>query len=315
VRPTALELLLAYGFLGALLIADRKRRFAMLAACAFVACVDLGFWYVERFHRSDLRVSFLSVGQGDSAVVELPGSEVMVIDGGGVSATFDVGERIVAPYLDTRKIGSIDWLVLSHADFDHYGGLGFLASDVGAGELWWNGIAGRGVHFDAFLRSLRENDVPVAEVRRGFRRHVGGVEIQILSPSEAIPGDLNNGSLTLRLSYGPTTLLFPGDLEAEGERRLLAGSPELLRSTILKVPHHGSRTSSTAAFLDAVDPRHAVVSAGYENHFGMPHAEVLERYRRRGTRVWRTDEDGAILFRIAKDGTIRVEPFRDKQSS
>jgi competence protein ComEC len=110
-------------------------------------------------------------------------------------------------------------------------------------------------------------------------------------------------------------LLFPGDLEAEGERRLLNGSLDLLPSTILKVPHHGSRTSSSDAFLDAVAPRHAVVSAGYDNHFGMPHAEVLARYRARGTRVWRTDEDGAILFRIAKDGAIRVEPFRDKHSS
>jgi competence protein ComEC len=311
VRPTAFELVLSYGFLAALLVANRKRRRAALAACAVLACADAGYWYAERFHRADLRVTFLSVGHGDSAVIEFPGSAVMVVDGGGLSATFDVGERIVAPYLGTRKIGEVDALVMSHAQFDHFGGLGFLVSDIGARELWWNGIAGHGVRFDAFWRSLEENGVRPAEVRRGFRRRVGGVEILALAPGEAIPNDPNDGSLTLRLRYGPTTLLFPGDLEADGERRLLAGADGLLRSTILKVPHHGSRTSSTAAFLDAVSPRHAVVSAGYDNRFGMPHAEVIDRYRERGTRIWRTDQDGAIVFRIAADGSIRVRAFRD----
>jgi competence protein ComEC len=313
--PNLIELTLAYAALGGLLVTDRRRRRLVLALCAGLAAADTAYWYVERFHRTDLRVTFLSVGQGDSAVVEFPGSEVMVVDGGGLSATFDVGERIVAPYLWTRKIGAVDTLVLSHAQFDHYGGLGFLAAEVGARALWWNGMPGSGKLFDAFLRAVRENGVDVTEVRRGFQHRVGGVEIVALAPEPSFRGDLNDGSLALRLRYGPTSILFAGDLEVEGERRLLAAASDLLPSTILKVPHHGSRTSSTAAFLEAVAPTHAVVSAGHDNRFGMPHPEVVAAYRERGVRLWRTDRHGAVAFRIGAGGDVEVRPMRHGLSS
>ena len=143
-------------------------------------------------------------------------------------------------------------------------------------------------------------------VRDGFRRTIGGVEVYALHPGEGLSAGDNDSSLTLRLRYGPTTVLFPGDLEAEGERALLEAHGGEVRSTLLKAPHHGSRTSSSPAFLDAVAPEIAIVSAGNNNRFGFPHQAVLERYRERNVELWRTDRDGAVTVRIAVDGTIQI---------
>jgi competence protein ComEC len=304
--PTRLELLLVYGALGSALVRSRRWRRAVGAVCLAALAVDGAYWWARRFHRRDLEVTFLSVGQGDSAVVEFPGSQVMVVDGGGLSPTFDPGERIIAPYLWSRKIGRIDVLALSHAEYDHYGGLGFLASDFGAGALWWNGRSGHGIRFAEFWDAVGRGGVRPIAVRRGFRRRIGGVEVRAVAPGEDTLSSANDGSLALQLRYGPASLLFTGDLEAAGEERLVQALGIELRSTLLKVPHHGSRTSSSAPLLAAAAPCIAVISAGFENRFAMPHAPVLDAYRARGTRVFRTDRDGAVNVRIDENGRVEV---------
>jgi competence protein ComEC len=279
--------------------------------------IDAGYWAAQRFYRRDLRLTFLSVGQGDSTLVEFPGSAVMVVDGGGLSFTFDVGERIVGPQLWRRKIGRIDHLVLTHPQFDHYGGLTFLAGAFATDELWWNGSLGHGRSFDELWRVLHREGVDIIDARPPFRRVIGGVEVDSLSPDRGDPPGLagiNDQSLTVRLRYGPTTILLPGDLEAMGERRLVARHRAGMRSTILKIPHHGSRTSSTATFLAAVSPQVAVASLGYQNRFGMPHAKVIQAYRRIGSSLWRTDTDGAVVVTISEAGLIEVTAARSGRS-
>ncbi len=315
VSPTLLELLLSYGLLAALLIPRRAARRLLLASCALLLAIDGGHWYAQRFHRGALQVTILSVGQGDSTIIEFPGSAVMVIDGGGLSTTFDVGERVVAPYLWRRKIGRVNTLVLTHSDFDHHGGLAFLVRAFAPGELWWNGWRGRGPRFADLWRTTREEDIPTVVVRRGFRRVIGGVDVLALHPAATTRGTPNNRSLTLRLQYGPTTLLFPGDVEAEGEDALVASSRAALASTILKVPHHGSRSSSSTPFLRSVSPRVAVVSSGQRRRFQMPHPLVLEAYRAAGSEIWRTDLDGAVIIRITAGGQITVKAARNNRSS
>lgn len=304
VTPSSFELALLYALLGSFLLRPRRLRRLFVASCLILLAADAAWWYAQRFHGSALTVTFISVGQGDSTLIEFPGGEVMIVDGGGLSPTFDTGERIVAPQLWRRKIARIDTLVLTHADFDHFGGLGFLAREFAPRDFWWNGSPGHGERFAAFRASLRNTRAFAAE--RGRRRSIGGVEVAILHPDPAVHGSDNDRSLTLRLAYGPTAVLLPGDLEAGGELALVTAARHELASTVLKVPHHGSRTSSTPLFLAAVAPTLAVVSCGYDNRFGFPHPRVLEAYSSRNIEVLRTDRDGAISVRIEPEGGITV---------
>lgn len=312
VTPSLFELIVVYGALVALLLRPRPRRL-LLTGCVLLLCIDAACWYAWRYHRSGLRITFLSVGHGDCTIVEFPGSEVLVVDGGGLSPTFDVGQRVVAPYLWKRKIGRVGTLALTHPDFDHYGGLVFLAREFDPDELWWNGIRGEGPRFEAFWKSVHKQGIPQIAVRRGFRRKIGGVDVLALAP-EVTGGSDNDRSLTLRLRYGPTVVLLPGDMEQSGERRLAAALGPLLQSRILKVPHHGSVTSSTTPFLDAVAPEMAVVSSGRNRRFGLPHASVMDAYRARGISVLRTDREGAVILDIGPNGTVMVTRGRKDQS-
>jgi competence protein ComEC len=313
VTPSPLELTLIYATLGSFLLRRMRARHLLLAGLVLLSTLDAGYWVTHRFHRRDLSLTFFSVGQGDSTLIEFPGSAVMLVDGGGISSTFDVGERIVAPQLWRRKIGRIDHLVLTHPQFDHYGGLTFLADAFTADELWWNGSLGQGRSFDELWRTVHRQEIDLVDAQAPFRRVIGGVTVDGLSPQRRATPNLasvNDRSLTIRLRYGPTSVLLPGDLEETGEHRLVARHRYRLRSTILKVPHHGSRTSSSTAFLDAVSPRIAVASLGYQNRFGMPHAEVIRAYRRIGVRLLRTDTDGAIVVTITEDGHVAATATR-----
>lgn len=305
VTPTPVELAAMYGVLGAPLLGNRLRRI-FLPASAALLCLTTVLRCLSLLPQDRLRVTFLSVGQGDCAVVELPTAEVMVIDGGGLSVRFDVGERVVAPYLWWRGIARVDYLVLTHPDYDHYGGFAFLVRNFAPRELWWNGERAPGPTFAALTTALEETRTPARIVRRGFARRFGGAEVTVLGPDEQPAAKQNDDSVTLRIRYAGETFLFPGDLEASGESELLAAAVGELRGTFLKVPHHGSRTSSTPAFLDAVRPRLAVVSAGFENRFRMPHPEVLEAYRTRGIGILRTDLHGAVTIEVRGNGATQV---------
>ena len=287
----------------------RLRR--VLFACLFglMLCDGL-YWVYQRYFQTDLRVSFLDVGQGDAAVVEFPGSHVMVIDAGGfMSQTFDSGRAIVAPFLWQRKIGRVDTLVLSHPNLDHYGGLEFLAEHFGVTSIWLNRDSERSKsqRFTRLMTTLQETDIQTHILCRDTPdREIGGVRIQILHPPcGRTRFSTNDASLVLRLSHGEVDFLFSGDVERAGERALLA-TPARLESEILKVPHHGSRSSSTQPFLEVVSPQVAIASLGHNNRFRFPAPEVVERYERQGVELLRTDQVGTVTVR--SDGkSYRVE--------
>lgn len=322
--PSLFELSLVYGLLGLWLCAPINRlpgsghpggingpmpaqpvwrwRRAAAAALLCALLIDAGWWMRERYFDSRLRVTFLSVGQGDAAVVQFPGSAVMLIDGGSASKDgSDMGERVVAPFLWSRKIMRVDYLVMSHPEIDHFGGFLSIARNFYPAQLWSTGAISPDLAYDELLRRLAEAGTKVETVDAASPpRSIGGVVIRCLGPLPDWRRSRNNRSMVLELFRGRWAFLFTGDLEAPGET-LLLDSAKSLRATVLKVPHHGSITSSTPQFVEAVHPTYAVISDGYHNRYHFPSSVVIDRYRSIGTAILRTDEAGAIGFEVGED--------------
>jgi competence protein ComEC len=292
------------------------RRLAAGAAATLLLLVAARLAPADR--PDGFRATVLDVGQGDGIVVELPGRRVMVVDAGGTwDDAFDVGDRVVAPYLRWRWIGRIDVLVITHPHPDHANGARALLRDFRVGEVWEPGVPSGLPAAGWVAEWAAQHGIPRHTVRGGFpSRRWGDVEVEALHPP---PGrllwgsprgpasDTNSNSIVLRLRVGGRSLLLAGDLEAEGEAALLAARRPV-DAEVLKVPHHGGRTSSTPEFLGRVGPKVAIVSAGYRNRFRHPHPETLDRYREIGARVFRTDLHGAVTVEMGGDGMV-VRPF------
>lgn len=231
----------------------------------------------------------------------------MVIDAGGLLPNGeDQGQRVVVPYLRARGIQTVDLLLLTHSDADHIGGAATLLERFPIRLLLDNGLPTPLVKHTLALAAQQQTVHRIG--CRGQRLDFGdGVTGRILSPSDReTHGSDNEASLVLRLDYGRTSFLFTGDAGAEAEKAMLrAGQP--LAADVLKVGHHGSRSSTTEPFLAAVRPRFAVLSAGKNNVYGHPSPLVMERLLRAGVRCYRTDKQGAITF-FSNGRTLSVEP-------
>jgi competence protein ComEC len=297
--PTVGEVLLLYMVMAGAVL--RRRQPFRVVGVAALCCLatDVGWWASER-SAPHLRATFLDVGQGDASVVELPGGRVLVVDAGGFAGSeFDTGAAIVEPFLRSRKIQSIDALVMSHAHPDHAAGLAHLVRAFAPSELWWTGDGGEGAAWAETVRALRETGTPARRLRAGDAL-VDYPEVEVLHPPRgwAAPS-LNDGSLVLRVRDGATAIVLAGDAERRAETTMVDDARPLA-ATVLKVPHHGSRTSSTWPFVRAVGPVIAVASLGADNRFGHPAPEVAARYEAIGTRWLRTDRCGAV--RVVGDG-------------
>lgn len=293
-RIQGLLLVLAVG--GAFLL--RSRRHRLLLALAVTLAAMGSEWLLRRQAQpSDgLRITFLDVGQGDSALLDLPSGALMLIDAGGDPwGSRDPGKETLLPLLRARRRSHIDVVVLTHPHPDHFSGLDALAEQVTIGEIWDNGQARREREITGPAHALAQRLDQWAAVGTRIReasslcepeRQVGGALIQVLWPCPSADPTLseNNNSLALRVHWGRFSALFTGDMEREAELALMARM-KLERVDVLKVGHHGSRTSSHAAWLGQLQPRIAVISRGPNNRFGHPHPEVLSRLRRVGARV------------------------------
>jgi len=283
-----------------LLAAKRWRHAAVVTAgllAALVAC-ELHLRHVEQ-PRGLLRITQLDVSQGDSALVDLPDGSAMLVDAGGGQP--DPGEGALLPLLMARRRDHLRLVVLSHPHPDHYQGLRALLDHVRIDEVWDTGQATAETPHGPAARLLRAMRRRGARVRRPHEicgeRRVGGVRVTVLWPCPRFDPGLgpNDNSLVIRLRHEARSILFTGDVEALAERALV-DSPSDLRADVLKVPHHGSRTSSSAPFLQRVGPVIAVASQGRRNRYGHPHASVVARYAARGVPLLRTDRDGGVVI-------------------
>ncbi|MBI5970242.1 MAG: DNA internalization-related competence protein ComEC/Rec2 [Deltaproteobacteria bacterium] len=296
-KPTPFETGLIYAALLAAANLNKRRVWAYAAvASALILVSSWGYWTYKAKASDELKVSFISIGQGDCALVELPRGKTMLVDGGGFyGAEFDTGERIVAPFLRYKKISKIDYMVLSHVQRDHISGLKFVAENFDIGEFWWNG----GGSLGRLGAILSRKKIPVKILRAGDVFEIDGVRAETFNPEDGSGFDKNNNSLVLRLEYMDKRVLFTGDIAADAEEKL---SGKDIKTDVLKVPHHGSRYSSSDEFVVKAAPTIAVISAGRGNVFGFPHTQTLDRYGRRNVRVYRTDRQGAVTIVIGPDG-------------
>jgi competence protein ComEC len=274
----------------------RARRGARAAAVALLAAaVGLAAWPWLRPGDGRLRVTVLDVGQGDAILVEAPDGPRLLVDAGaGGPRRFDVGARVVAPFLWNRPVAALDAVAVSHGDADHAGGIPAVLGHFRVGEVWETGRWPEGTA--GARAAIERSGVRRRQLAAGQRLWLGEVLITVLGPEPGPPAQrINDESLVLRLDWRGFAMLLAGDIGAGGEAGLAdRGAP--LRAHVLKVAHHGSRSSTSAGFLEAVRPRVALVSAGRRNPFGHPSPAVLARLAGAGARVYRTDRDGAIVL-------------------
>lgn len=268
-------------------------------ACAYGAAgLLLAFglsWFILR--PGPLQLHFIDVGQGDATLIITPNRRAILVDAGGalgIQNDFDVGERVVVPYLRHVGVNQIDWLILTHNHQDHAGGAAAVAAFVGVRQALLHQkepvpAAILRLQQAMQFRNLQSPD-ELAEIE------LDGVRMQLLQAGDAAANASENGrSTVVRLIYGRHQFLLTGDLEGESEKKLMQQSQ--LTATVLKVGHHGGRKSSQAAFLQQVAPQYAVVSVGADNRFGHPAPETVQRIRQLPALLLRTDQDGAVVFR------------------
>ena len=302
----------------------RSRWLAWTSAVPAIALFALVYWhpFPPATHPRELELTMIDVGQGDSLLVAFPDSKLMLVDGGGVLSfgrsvkpRFDIGEDVVSPYLWTRSIRKIDVVVLTHAHDDHARGLPAIIENFHPSELW-TGATPKSEAWSAVLGAAQTERVKILPMQSGRKFDFGGARIDVLSPPSdyvAAEAPKNNDSLALRITYGQRSFLLTGDMEKPMEQRLLI-SGEPLRADVLKVGHHGSNTSSTDPFLDAVAPEFAAISDGFANSFHHPHPQVLARLAAHRAEVFRTDQQGLITIRT--DGhKINVETYQLEHSA
>ncbi len=291
----------------------RKTRTAkiILVAAVLVLAVDISYWIHRRWFSDDFKVTALDVGQGSAILLEFPKGYTLMIDGGGFSdnSSFDVGERIVAPYLWRSKIKTVDTLVLTHPNADHLNGLIYIADNFNVKTVWTNGQKADTLGYKNLMAVIKKHDIAAPELNTLSRTQIiNNVEVKILHPSQDFDPDgivaklrgTNDNSIVIRVRFGSTDFLFPGDITKAAEQEIIAASADDMSADVLFSPHHGSKSSSSTEFLDRVNPESVIICVGWKNRFRFPHPSVLKRYQDRGCRIFRTDLNGAVS--ISSDG-------------
>ena len=273
------------------------------------------FFSIIKIIPKDLRIYFIDVDQGDSCLIITPHNKKILIDGGG-NESYDVGKNTLIPYLLARRIKKLDYIIVSHFDTDHVGGLLSIMEELKVGKVVISRQGEDSENYQKFKSVVREKKIKVVVVNKGDRLKIEReIYFDILWPNSSkfvTENVLNNNSIVCKLQYKNFSMLFTGDIEKEAEKPILheyKKNLHILNSTILKVAHHGSKTSTTEEFLKAVSPKFAFIGVGKDNKFGHPNDEVIKRLENDGCKIYRTDKMGEISISVNYKGKIKVKKF------
>lgn len=260
----------------------------------------------------DLEINFIDVGQGDSTLIRVNNKSIL-IDGGGSAfeSKSDVGEMTLLPYLLDRGLISIDYVIVSHFDADHYKGLIYVVENLKIKNIVISTLGQESNDFNEFIALVRKKNINILEVNMGDILKIGKAKMEVLYPNKEPINDnvKNNNALVFKFIWNDFSILFTGDIEEVAEEKILSiykNNLEKLQSTVLKVAHHGSKTSSTNSFLEAVNPQIALIGVGKNNKFGHPNQGVIDRLNNLNCKIYRTDEMGEISISIKNSNKISI---------
>jgi competence protein ComEC len=322
--PPVWTVVVYFFLLGCILAPCVLKRIRLLAVFLAIVllCAILLYPFAPRLPANKLQITLIDVRQGDSILLSFPGNGTMLIDGGGLlgrsfgevysEEEFDVGERVISPFLWSLGLRRIDRLVLTHAHHDHMAGLRAVLTNFPVQEFWIGNNPLNPDYVDLLKMALRKN-VFIRNFWRGDKAQVGDGRFQFLNPETGAaigPTPKNNDSLAFRLQYRERSFLLTGDIERKIEGQLIANSLEI-KSDVLKVGHHGSRTSTSSEFLSQVQPVWALISVAAHSPFGHPHPETIQCLLEHRVPIFRTDRDGAVTLKT--DGrNLEVSLYADQ---
>ncbi|KEK26255.1 DNA internalization-related competence protein ComEC/Rec2 [Bacillus gaemokensis] len=321
--PAFLVVLYSFSIISVFIVWERAARKKFLFLTVGFLLLVCTCHYVSPYFRASGSVTFIDVGQGDAILIRLPYDKgVYLVDTGGTipikkepwqkkKHEFSVGHDVLLPFLQKEGIRKIDKLIVTHGDADHMGSAKELISSIAVEEVVF-GKKREDTMLEKELKQIaKQKNMRIKVVGEGDRWQVDEAVFTVLSPEGGEKGD-NDASIVLWAKLGGMKWLFTGDLEEKGERRIVEKYPGL-QADILKAGHHGSKTSSSSAFLHLIQPKKAIISAGEYNRYGHPHQEVLERFRELNIEIWRTDVQGAILYVFeGESGTFRSKLTYDE---
>ena len=314
--PSLLEIILYY-LLFLLIMSCRSRKilkdFIKMLIIVVIASIILQLG-IESL-KTEMYIYFVDIGQGDCTLVVTPGKHTVLIDGGG-DENYDIGRNVLVPYLLFKKIDKIDYIIVSHFDTDHVGGLLTVMEELKVENVVISRQGEDSENYRKFREIVEKKKIKVQIVEQGDRLKIeNDAYLDILWPNnENLISDnaLNNNSIVCKLSYKDFSMLFTGDIEEKAEKQILneyKNNLEILKSTIIKVAHHGSKTSSTKEFIEAVKPEIALIGVGENNTFGHPNINVLKRLTKCGAKIYRTDKMGEITIRVSRNKKIKIKEY------
>ena len=262
-----------------------------------------------------LKIYFVDVGQGDCTLIQTPTNKNILIDGGGSEfGNFDVGESILLPYLLDRRITTIDYMLISHTDSDHISGLFAIIENLNVKNIIISKQGENSANLKTLNQLVKDKNIKITIAKNGDYIHIDKYSyLEILFPEDELIKDnvLNNNSIVTKFHYENFSMLFTGDIEEVAENRIceMYEDTNKLNATILKVAHHGSKTSSTEKFLELVNAKIAFIGVGANNNFGHPNDEVIERLKQYTNLIYRTDECGEISIIVNRRGRIKLNRY------